>query len=90
MFKINLPNPADYNPEDFFKQMRIVIKSAELSYKEMVKGLELNDDNTPFIIYRHPHLESELEKNYKLIPSNKNIIEFGEDDQEIELEINQL
>lgn len=52
MIKINLPNPREMSITEFFAQMRIALKSAEKSYEEMIRGIELTDDNQPWISFR--------------------------------------
>ena len=44
MIKINLPNPREMSITEFFAQMKIALKSAEKSYEEMIKGIELTSD----------------------------------------------
>lgn len=57
MFKINLPNPREMDATEFFAQMKIALKSAEKSYEEMTKGVELTENNTPWISYRLPFID---------------------------------
>ena len=94
MIKINLPNPREMSITEFFAQMKIALKSAEKSYEEMIKGIELTDDNQPWVSFR-------LDNRERLInlPSRVDgFVEkatlddfFAEDDsQEIYLEIERL
>ena len=83
MFTISLPNPWDIEPKEFFSQMRIVLKAAEKTYEDMVKGLELNEDNRPYISFRvGRRLEDDLEK--------KGFELTGEEWQRLYLEINRV
>ena len=94
MFKISLPNPSDYNVPEFLKQMRIVLKCAELSYEEMVKELELNENNTPYINYRQSQLKRALVEDFnekddaQKIQDAPDLDDYYEQQQTIELEIN--
>lgn len=83
MIKINLPNPYEMSIPEFFAQMRIALKSAEKSYEEMVKGVELNNDNTPWISF---------EFNNEEIKSRLDEFEDSgfENRQDIRLEMNRL
>lgn len=42
--KVNLPNPYELEPEQFFAQMRISLKAAEKTYQEAIKGLTGDED----------------------------------------------
>lgn len=68
MFKISLPNPNEVTVPEFLKQMKIALKSIELSYNEMVKGKFLNGDNTPWIEFVH---EEKLEVFSETIDVNE-------------------
>lgn len=83
MIKINLPNPNKMSIPEFFAQMRIALKSAEKSYEEMVKGIELNDNNALWIYF---------EFNDEKIKSRLDNFEDNdfENRQDIRLEINRL
>ena len=87
MIKINLPNPREMSTAEFFAQMRIALKSAEKSYEEMIKGLDLNEDNTPWISFRIENLEE-----ISTSPSaEKPQIDTAEDEwQNVYLEIDRL
>jgi hypothetical protein len=77
--------------EEFFSQMRIVLKAAEKSYEGMVKGVELTEDKTPYLSFRqHPEI-SELMDKLGHIHKEEILLETTEDEwQEISLEINRL
>lgn len=75
---------------EFFSQMRIVLKAAEKSYQDMVNGVELTDDNSPYISFRpHPDIDNLMgELNEK---SKERLLETSEEEwQEISLEITRL
>jgi hypothetical protein len=65
-FKIDLPNPFEGTPEEFFSQMRIVLKACEKSYQEMVKNLtdEQKEEMSKwlYIAFRHPTLEDAMDE----------------------------
>jgi len=37
--KVNLPNPQEVNPIEFFAQMRIALTAAEKTYQQAIRGL---------------------------------------------------
>ena len=86
MIKINLPNPRGMSTPEFFAQMRIALKSAEKSYEEMIKGIELTEENNPWISFRMLN-ELEVLGNF----ADKIPLATSEDEwQEIYLEIDTL
>ena len=90
MIKINLPNPREMSIEEFFAQMRIALKSAEKSYQEMVRGQELNEDNTPWISFRLENIRDLLGGNDQTHSDLHNSLDSficEDDSQEIYLEI---
>ena len=92
MIKVNLPNPREMSIEEFFAQMRIALKSAEKSYQEIVKGIELNADNQPWISFRIANLEELITLN-EGVNLNKALIDdfiCEDDSQELYLEIERL
>ena len=58
MFKIALPNPWEMSAEDFFSQMRVVLKATEKSYQEITKGLTEEQKENYFIGFRLPEITS--------------------------------
>lgn len=79
-FKVSLPNPDNGTPEEFFTQIRIVIKACEKSYQEMTKDLTQEEKEKSFYLaFRYPTLEDKMDK----IDSDMN------ERQNIELELNQ-
>ena len=60
MIKINLPNPREMSITEFFAQMRISLKAAEKSYEEMIRGIELTNDNQPWISFRMENIKDLL------------------------------
>ena len=88
MFKINLPNPSEMSIPEFLTQMKIVLKATEKSYEEMVKGIELNEDNTPYLNYRQTRLRSKLLHDSEEPNSDFDLDDYFDEANEIELEIN--
>jgi hypothetical protein len=93
MIKINLPNPREMSITEFFAQMRIALKSAEKSYEEMVKGVELTENNQPWISFRIENIRDILggddQTHQDLYNAIDNFI-CEDDSQEIYLEIERL
>ena len=97
MIKINLPNPREMSVAEFFAQMKIALKSAEKSYEEIIKGLDLtnaNADDIPWISFRVENLERMINLPSRVVGFiEKATIDdfFAEDEsQEIYLEIDKL
>ena len=97
MIKINLPNPREMSITEFFAQMKIALKSAEKSYEEIIKGLDLtnaNADDIPWISFRVENLERMINLPSRVVGFiEKATIDdfFAEDEsQEIYLEIDKL
>lgn len=70
---------------EFFSQMRIVLKAAERSYEDWIKGKEINQDGTtdPWVQFTFPKdIEDFIEKNH---PHSTDILD--EDMQDISLKI---
>ncbi len=93
MIKISLPNPREMSITEFFAQMRIALESAEKSYQEMVRGIELNEDNTPWISFRIENIKDLLggdeQSHSKLHNALDNFI-CKDESQEIYLEIDRI
>ncbi len=84
MIKINLPNPREMSIAEFFAQMRVALKSAEKSYEEMVKGVDLNnEENVPWISFRLNDLVNKEIEDKGLETSEDNF-------QELYLQIDRL
>jgi len=94
MIKINLPNPREMSIAEFFAQMRIALKSAEKSYEEMIKGMELTNDNQPWISFRIENINNLLSLPSRVdgFIEKSTLDEFlcEDDSQEIYLEIERL
>lgn len=92
MFKINLPNPSEMSIPEFFSQMKIVLKAAEKSYEDMIKEIELNEENTPYISYRQPSLRLQLLEDTKpeIMKKVIDLDEYLDEANEIQLEINTI
>ena len=93
MIKINLPNPREMSIGEFFAQMRIALKSAEKSYEEMIKGIELNENNQPWISFRITNIKNLLGDDSQTHQELHNALdEFicEDESQEIYLEIEKL
>lgn len=87
MFKISLPNPSEHSPEDFFAQMKIVIKSAQIAYEQITKDLTKEEKNNYWMHYSFPQLNLFSRVKDKDNFVKVNIEEEGEEMQNIELEI---
>lgn len=91
MIKINLPNPREMSITEFFAQMRIALKSAEKSYEEMIKGIELTEETTPWASFRITNIDKLLALPSKIdgFISKESVDEFTceDDSQEICLEL---
>lgn len=93
MIKINLPNPREMSTSEFFAQMRIALKSAEKSYEEMVRGVELNEENTPWISWRMENIKDILGDDSQTHANLHNALDnfiCEDESQEIYLEIDRL
>jgi hypothetical protein len=96
MIKINLPNPREMSVPEFFAQMRIALKSAEKSYEEIIKDVDLKEpidsDDVPWISFRLGKID-EFIKEEKGNENPLNALDgfLCEDEaQEIYLEIDRL
>ena len=96
MIKINLPNPREMSIAEFFAQMRIALKSAEKSYEEMKKGMELTEDkedNNPWISFRMENIKDILGDDKQTHEELHNTLDsfiYEDESQEIYLEIERL
>ena len=76
---------------EFFAQMRLALKHAEKSYEDMIKGIELTDDNQPWISFRMENIKDILggdEQNHEELHNTLDNFICEDDSQEIYLEIN--
>lgn len=90
MIKINLPNPREMSITEFFAQIRIALKSAEKSYEDMIKGIELTDDNQPWISFRIANIKDLLggdDQTHEDLHNTLDNFICEDDSQEIYLEI---
>ena len=94
MIKINLPNPREMSVLEFFAQMRIALKSAEKSYEEIIKGLDLkNEDNQPWISFRIDNIKELLggdDQSHEDLHNALDNFICEDESQEISLEIERL
>ena len=96
MIKINLPNPREMSISEFFAQMRIALKSAEKSYEEIKKGVELTKDKgdiNPWISFRMENIKDILGGDDQTHEDLHNALDnfiCEDESQEIYLEIEKL
>lgn len=93
MIKINLPNPREMSVPEFFAQMKIALKSAEKSYEEITKGIELTEDTTPWISFRIANINEVLggdEQSHKELHLALDNFICEDEAQELYLEIERL
>ena len=86
--KVNLPNPYEMTPEQFFAQMRISLKAAEKTYQEAIKNLTKKEleDNSFWIMFDLVGIENTEKGRIKLEEIDPNY----KDRQLIAITINQL
>lgn len=81
--------------KDWFKQMRVVLTSAEKIYDamdtdELKKERESSNADNPWVIMKFPGVDKFLHKNPKFTLSEKEEITDFDIDQEVELNIGSL
>ena len=89
MIKINLPNPREMTVLEFFAQMKIALKSAEKSYEEIIKSIDLKS-NEPWISFRMENIKDILGDDNQSHADLHNLLDnfiCEDDSQEIYLEI---
>lgn len=64
--KVNLPNPYELEPEQFFAQMRIALKAAEKTYQEAIRGLTEEDIQNHWLSFELTGIEATEEGREKL------------------------
>lgn len=64
--KVNLPNPYELEPEQFFAQMRIALKAAEKTYQEAIKGLTEEELEGFYLGFELTELEANEKSREKL------------------------
>ena len=84
--KVNLPNPYEMSPEQFFAQMRISLKAAEKTYQEANKNLteEQIEEKEIWLMFNLPKMEDDEKNCEKLDAIDPNY----EDRQFIAISIN--
>ena len=73
--------------------MKIALKSAEKSYEEMIKGIELTNDNQPWISFRIENIKDLLggdDQTHAELHNGLDNFICEDESQEIYLEIERL